>query len=580
VLCCSGCPVNAQIGPIQTSGSLEYQYQQNSGPDIVDSTTQLGTWRAKAATYFGAPWLVQLDGSIGLTRTFAQADIQGDGRRSSTLLTGALHTGIFQQSPFPVRAFVERLDSRVDNTISDLGLQSTTIGTIAQLTPKGGGSYSLNFRNSDTDRLTEDSTTFRRAYSDSLWQADINKSLGRNDFRVTSLRGQTERYERNEALKRTTHNLRHKFRTSPRFYTDSTLFVSDESLGFDENENLRRFQQFNGIATWRPETARPLMITTRALLQDIETGSAGIETNTQAMAFTALASLQKSDRTTWSADIGVIDRDAELGMQGSSVFQRLRTNHRSVRHQFGKSDYRWGGVFEMGNRRNIDDDVGAVQEVLVRLDHSLSRNAALGDDRQLQISFAQQFADTRNTLSEQVRVFTNSVFGTYVNQGSQLSTYLRLSATDRRASGDQVGTNQLLNLQASAMAQSDRRRAWNGNVTLQYGRTLSPIADAASSRRETVSYSADLMYRQTDIFNVSLLNFTSELRLLSENFITDNPLDADLGIETERVDAMWRNRLSYRLGLLEFDLHATFREINNDLSTRVFFKVRRFYGAM
>jgi hypothetical protein len=98
-------------------------------------------------------------------------------------------------------------------------------------------------------------------------------------------------------------------------------------------------------------------------------------------------------------------------------------------------------------------------------------------------------------------------------------------------------------------------------------------------QRESASYSADLSYRHANLFSVPLLNFTSELRLLSEDFIVDDPLDAALD-ETERVDTMWRNRLSYRIGLLEFDLHATFREVNDSLSTRVFLKVRRYYGSM
>ena len=575
-----GADANAQLGPIQSSGFLEYQYQQNAGQDTVDNASHLGTWRANAATYLWTPWILQLNGSLGITRTVTRADVANDGHRASTLLTGSLHTGLFQQSPFPVRAFIEKLDSRVDSNIAELGLQTTTIGTTAQYAPKGGGSYSVNFRNSENERLTENDGTFERAFSDSIWQVNLNKSFGRNDLRLISLLGKSDRYEQREELRRTTHNLRHKFRTSPRFYTDSTLFVSSESFDFDQSDSLRKFRQFNGIATWRPETGRPLVITTRALLQGIETGSSDITTNSEAMVFTALASYQKSDRTTWSADVGVTDREADVGMDGSAVFQRLRTNYRSGQYALGNFDYRWGAVLEVGNRRNLDDDVGAVQDVLVRLDHSISRNVKIGGDRQLQVSFAQQLMDAHNTIEESARVLTNSIFGTYVNQRNQLSTYVRLSATDRRSLTDLRAVNQLLNLQASAMAQAGRYRAWNGSITLQLGRSDLPLAGMPSMKRESVSYSADLMYRHANLFGVPLLNFTSELRVLSEDFVVDDPLDTELGTQTERVESLWRNRLSYRLGLLEFDLHATLRDVDDSLNTRIFFKVRRYYGAI
>lgn len=578
-LCFFSSGAHAQLGPIQSSGFLEYQYQQTTGPDLVDSVTQLGTWRANAATYMWNPWILQLDGSVGVTRSITRVDVENDGRRESTLLTGRLHAGLFQQSPFPVRAYVERLDSRVDSKIADLGLQATTIGTIAQFAPRGGGSYTVSFRSSQNDRLADDATTFQRAFSDRIWQLSLNKTFGRNDLRLTSLFGNTDREERQETLHRTTHNLRHKFRTSPRFYTDSTVFVSNESFDFDASESLRMFHQFNGIATWRPETDRPVVITTRALLQGIETDSADLTTDSQSMALTTLVSYQKSERTTLSAEIGMTDRDANIGMVGSFLFERVRANYRSDRHPLGKFIYRWGNIVEFGNRQDLDNNDGDVKDGLMRLEHSFSRNLKFRDDRQIQVSFAQQFSVAQNTAEESARVLTNSIFGTYANQRGQLSTYVRLSATDRRSLGDRRAVNQLLNLQASTMAQAGRHRAWNGSITLQLGRSDLPMADMSSMQRESASYSADLSYRHANLFSVPLLNFTSELRLLSEDFIVDDPLDAALD-ETERVDTMWRNRLSYRIGLLEFDLHATFREVNDSLSTRVFLKVRRYYGSM
>jgi hypothetical protein len=62
--------------------------------------------------------------------------------------------------------------------------------------------------------------------------------------------------------------------------------------------------------------------------------------------------------------------------------------------------------------------------------------------------------------------------------------------------------------------------------------------------------------------------------------MTDDPLDDELGVESKQEDMVWRNRLIYRLGLLELDLHANLREVNDALSTQLFLKIRRYYGSL
>jgi len=573
---------NAQLGPVETRGFIEYQHQQTSGDSLTDSRTNLGTWRADASTYVWEPWVLQLDGSLGITKTVTKADVVNDGHRSSTLITGRLQAGLFQQSPFPFRAYAEQLDSRTDAEIAELGLQTSTVGFLSQFATRGGGRYSLNYRKSDNDRMIASSDSFRPAFTDEIWELNVNKGIGSNFFRLASLVGETRRYESSETLERTTHNLRHKFRSSPRFYTDSTLFLSDETFEFDHSDNLRKFNQFNGSATWRPSTERPLLITSRALLQSVEAGQLGVMSDSRSMAITTVASYQISERLAVLADAGVTERDMDLGEDGSSLFQRVRSRYRSTRHRFGRSNYRWGSSLEFGNRRDrqAGEDEDSVQNVRAQFDHTLMRTVRIGDYRQLQISFAQQLTADRNSEDQPSQILSNSIFGTFSRQNGRVATYIRLSATDRRAYGDNEGTNQLVNLQASTMARSGRNRSWNGSITLQYGRSSQEMLEADTMDRESVSYSADLTYRHANLLDVTALNFSSELRLLSEEFLSDDPLDLTFGDELERTDTMWRNRLTYRIGLLEFDLQVTLREVSDSLSTRAFFKVRRYYGAV
>ena len=92
------------------------------------------------------------------------------------------------------------------------------------------------------------------------------------------------------------------------------------------------------------------------------------------------------------------------------------------------------------------------------------------------------------------------------------------------------------------------------------------------------TYSVNLSYVERDLFKVPRLNFLSELRLLSSDFRSNDILDQEIGVDPDRDDKSWRNRLDYRVGRLELQLLADVRDINNRWMSQVFFTVRRYYG--
>ena len=157
--------------------------------------------------------------------------------------------------------------------------------------------------------------------------------------------------------------------------------------------------------------------------------------------------------------------------------------------------------------------------------------------------------------------------------------YLRLSASDRRSFGDNKITHQLLNLQYSIDNATDRERAWNGNVTMQYGRTLRNNGTIDSADTGTVSYSANLGYRHVNLFDISHLNFTSQLRMLSSEFRSEDPFEPDISTDRSRLDSSWRNQLDYSIGLLQIRADADLRDIDGHLTAFFSLRVRRFFGV-
>jgi hypothetical protein len=85
-------------------------------------------------------------------------------------------------------------------------------------------------------------------------------------------------------------------------------------------------------------------------------------------------------------------------------------------------------------------------------------------------------------------------------------------------------------------------------------------------------------YRHTELFGVDNLAFTSDLRWLSEDFQTEDPFDPDFELETERLNSSWRNRIEYRIGLLQLRADADLREVNGMWSQSILLQVRRYFG--
>jgi hypothetical protein len=575
-------PVRAQLGPIQHTGYLEYLYRLNRSEALPSSQTNLATWRAFASTYVWRPYILQLDGSLGLTRTDNSTSGQGS---KGTLITGGLAGSLFARSRFPFRAYYENRDNRVDGDVFDQDRVSQNWGFIQTYSAQRGGRIALDYRASDNEDVLVDSTTTTRKFSSRIWQLQGTKYVGRNNFNLmTSIRN-LNRDDSMQSEKRKLFNLRHQFRASPRFYIEDTTFFSDERITFDSMNSHRRFMQFNGVSNWRPQTQRPLLVIGRVIAQGVDSGPSGFENGSTSFVMTGSANYQYSPRVTISGNAGVTTLDPDGQSDESSVFQRLRTTYRADPIDVGAMQYFWGSSLEAGNRRQRNHGNDTVQNVAGVFDHSLSKTAFLSGGSQFQFSLSQQAAARVDTDDRRDQSLVHSAFVTWSKQKGRSSSYLRLSATDRRTYGDREDVLQLVTLQASSQMRFTRNRSLNGGITLQYSNNVSEmVMDSEMGLTDEMdnaafTYGIDLTYRERDLFNVERLNFLSELRLLSRELRSDNFFDQEIGLDAERSDQVWRNELDYTVGKLELRLLTDVREINNRWTSQVFFRVRRYYGA-
>lgn len=573
---------HGQLGPVRSHGYFEYQYRLTDAESAGTTNAHLGTFKIDADTYVWEPYILQVDGFMALTRSLSASNQNGQTiDQTSNLVTGGLSANLFPQSHFPLRTYFERRDSRTDDEVINLGVTTNTFGFLQQYAPRGGGRYSLDYRKSSDDRSQDDDFPISREFQDERLQLSLAKGKGRNDLRLNSLVGETQRLDQNEIRRRITHNLRHRFRNSARFYVENSAFYSSEDFDLGGIDSSRRFVQVNGNATWRPDTEKPLLVTTRALIQGTDSGSADMSQSATNSILTSIATYQLTDRTTISANVGFGYSDIEDGKTGSTAFQLIRTSYRSSDYDFLNGRYQWTGTIEGSNRdepENGDTSVDT-QGLVGKFDHNLSKNFALSNGRRMQLSLSQRMTGSNDRLQGSWQMLDHSLYLTLNRQVAQTSSYVRLSITDRRQFGFNEGEFQLANIQASRVTQANRYRSWSGSLTFQYNRNTRKNESFQESRRDALNYSADVRYRHLNLFDVQNLIFTSELRLLSNNFMTDDPLDRSFDMESERRDTMWRNRLIYRIGLLEFDLRTDLREIQNEMTSLVFLRVRRYYGT-
>lgn len=554
-------------------GYAEYQLRQQGRDGQQDSVVQLLTTRANLATYLWQPWIATLDGGVGLT--FSRAEGNSSESRGE-LLTGEARLNVLPRSPFPFQAFYERRDSRVDSELVGPDFRVTSFGFLQRYAPPGGARASISYRRTDDEQSASDRSAPSRMNAQDAWQVSLAQSLGHHTIDLNSRWRNLERDSGAEAReKRTTHTLRHRFSPAPAFFTETTAFVNDENIELGATVGDRRFAQVNSMATWRPGQRRNLLITATGLMQgtDMSLGTTGNETRN--IVVTAGAVYQRSDSLSFSVRSGISETTVNGQGEGQGHFERLRASYLSRSRPLGKYRYSWNGTTEFGNRR--DPLTGSRREFVLGAGHSLVRNVGSAAGHQLQLSISQNGSMARTTRDDQLDTLTHTAAATWNSSGDRGSSFVRLSATDRRRLDGDNDTFRLANLQVSRNYRRSRDAEWSGGLTIQSIISDRETAPASGDNR-SLSYSANLRYTRNDLFGVPRLRFHSEAQYLSNQFRTEELRD-DLPLRPEdRQDRVWRNRLDYRVGRLLAGLHVNVVETETGTSSLVYFRLRRDFG--
>ncbi len=570
-------PATAQMGPLAADGYLEYRFDRVGGSKSANSHG--ATFKTNLATYFWRPWILTATGNVSFSRRAADSTM---GTHDNAVTQGGLRLNFLPRSRFPLALFYE--DRGGDSESNDYSRTGTTrkYGFLQQFMSKRYGHYALDWENGFTDSLNTADIKVQTRKDYERLRLDANKSFGRNTFLLSSRKLEVIATSPGQRLDSIQHNFRHTFRPGSRVDIRNTFFYGDEQQKTDTVTVDRVFQQFISTLAWRPRTEKRLLFTGRGLLQSSESLTQLISAGQQSASLSGTATYEYSDRVMISGGLGLISARTDTGTSSLTTYQQAGATYRSTEHELWGGSYSFRARTAIGNRTD-PVDVGEISDkdtqiLTTGLGHNLGRSFEIQRVGSVLMRVSQDITTSHDTKGREINTIRHGIFLTTSGRIADYTRYFRVSLTDQRSFGDERRVHQLADLQVSLRRQISRDRNWNANITLQYGRREQYKPIEMSAAGASFSYSVNLSYRHANLFDVSLLNFTSDFRLLSTDLQTDDPFDLGFDLDTQRLMSTWRNRIEYRVGLLHLRADADLREASGDWNASIRLSARRYFG--
>ena len=571
------CPAAfAQLGPVETRGYLEYRYLYQASSDRDGTGAHGAALRTDLSTYVWRPWIVSARGSLLLQETGADSPT---GVTTSSILQGGLWLDFLARSKYPLTIFYEDFDADYDSQPFRRTARTRSHGFRQQLSSRRLGIYSLEFRRGMTDSLYADGFTLPTRNDNQRWEFKGRKVFGRNSVSLTSRNLEVDAQEPDIRTDSLRHTVRHNFRAGSRFNLQNTFFITDEQFDSDFLQSDRVYQQLYSLATWRPDRANRWLITGRGLFQENESASMAGGSMQSNASLSGTASFRVTDRISLTGAVGASRMDSERTGETTAGYQQIGANYSSIGHALWGGTYQYSGRGSYGNRSEEGTlESHDLQELKFDVGHSLGRVFETRGGKRIDIRGIQRVTTTHNSDGAELNILRTTVYATSGINEPQMSRYLRFALTDQRSFGDEERGFQLVDLQYSLQGNLTRDSNWNLNANVQYGLRNQTKPPNLVNESKSLSYRISAAYRHANLFDVPLLNFSSEFQLQSEDFQSEDPFDPDFDVDRQRVSSSWRNRLDYRVGLLHVESDLGVHEVEGKWFASFRLTARRYFG--
>lgn len=554
-----------QFAPIQyrVGGDIGYSWQHQSyGASKIMSQSLNTNVRATANSFVWQPWFLQVDGGLGLG--FSQSSTSGSKSSGNSILGNAALV-FLPSSRFPFNAHFAKSNSKQNANLGTFSSsQSTQYGLRQQYRPRTGNAQYLVSYDHDQWKSTDQYVDKQDQFKFDTTQQIYNQTL--------KVSGESTRNVRSSNNVSTLNNMltaSHNHQPAPNFLLETLANLMQTNYRQDGAGTKASYMQLTSSAFWHP-AEKPYSVSGSIRLSDYTSDStinsaAASQTRTANANLGANYEFSKHIRLSGSGNVNVTETN---GNQSVSTNEFIGASYVPDMIALGK--YYYNRSVSAGFS-NSTGDLGNEQQVTLSPSHGLSRNLDYGGGK-VNMSLSQSASAVAGSLvSSTLNLSHSGGVGWSLSEGRK-TKMLRLNASDSRAV---VGTEyftQLVNFQATLSEEINRDSSWNGNLTLQATRqgTSTGLASAATTTTTTTTSSnADLSYRHQRALNVPRLRFTSNLRVVGDEYI---PV---LATPDQAGSLSWENRLDYSIGLTQIQFTTRASKVNKETQTMLWLNLTR-----
>lgn len=579
-----------EIPPIRWGGSLGYSYQKSTSGSANSNSSHGLFANLSASSYIYAPWFATVSGRLGITNSNSSssnstATSGGSDSNQAANVVGGGEVNMFSSSRFPFRAYFDRSDSRVSGSIVNQDYVNTRLGLTQNYRAEdalSSGSFMLDRSSVETSDGRKDSVTaLSGSYSTQtgIWQHNANGrySLGQRD-------GSGERVSLIGFNTSHNANLSETANISATVnYSDSDLRTADPTGALSSSRG--RFLQVYTYGSWMPEfeDLEDLPLTLNGSLrygnQETQFGSASSSAQTIGGNLSALYRFSNN----LSASLNTALNHISVSQGESRLLTLVGSNVNYVGNPLtiGNFSYNWN----VGGSANWQSGVGetpASSLLGAMASHSLARTYAVGEGRNLSLSYSQALNVTSSQSIGSSQSLSNNLslnYGMY--SGERFSGSISGMLSDVYTTGVNAQHYKNLNLGINAQGQLTQLSSLNMNLMFNWSDQTHQTQDAFGLQQtmtsERMTLNGSVNYSHLRFANVRGLRYN--LLFAADSRLRDDRLFGDLNADQGRSRFSLTNRLDYAIGLLNFRLSLVNNDAGGKKNALLFFQVTRQFGS-
>lgn len=588
------------LAPLRWGGTTGVQMSRNSSTGGASSSDVSEFLNLRGASYIYQPWLAQISGNLNLMKSQAGsssgASASGDSKQSAGTVTGGGAVQLLANSRFPFSASFDRSNSR---TTSDLVANAYTNSrySMRQSYRPEDGSYSVqggydhsaltftDLAKSGNDTVNSFNGGFTRNQGPQRLQADANISRSLNEAtgdgsRLIQLNSQFA-YQLED-------NLSYNSMSS---ITDTTFSSTGEK---GRVNNHGRYMQFNSYVNWQPEGEEediPLFVTGGVRTLSAMTESGESSTTSRSIGGNVSANYIYSPNLSFNGN-GLV---TQVSGGGSNASQLLSVVGGGATYSgdplaFGKFSYNWSASGH-GSRQSMPAAVaGAASSNMTlsgQLNHGLSTSLRLSDVSTIYFTGTQALAEITDSGQGNTATLTHTAGANYTGvTGENIQAGVGINYSDTLTSGRTEGHYRYLNVLLNGQLQFNTHSSAGANLSFQWSASDNPATplpsatgslNSAPTKQSNINVYGSANYQNQRAFGFKGLRYNADF--IANTMFQNDRLMGNAGAAPVGAQYSLNNRLTYRIGLLDFESKFQVNTTAGRNNALIFFRAYREFGG-